>query len=136
MNESFDLMSTNVFLEDGGKGTVVPLTDSFWPELISGNYKSEETRLFGEGSGWMLGAYEMTEDMQHWEMHPSGDEFLVCVAGSYDVILDLPDGEKIAALPAGNTCKVPQGVWHRQEVREPGRIVSITFGRGTEHRPR
>jgi hypothetical protein len=27
-------------------------------------------------------------------------------------------------------------VWHRQEVREPGRIVSITFGRGTEHRPR
>ena len=38
MNEGFDLESTYVFLADGGRATVVELTDSFWPELMSGNY--------------------------------------------------------------------------------------------------
>jgi len=30
---------------------------------------------------------------------------------------------------------VPQGVWHRAEVKKPGTLLFITPGAGTEHRP-
>ena len=51
-------------------------------------------------------------------------------------MLALPEGECAIALRAGATCIVPKGVWHHFVVREPGEMLGITFGRGTQHRPR
>jgi hypothetical protein len=38
-------------------------------------------------------------------------------------------------LTAGQTFVVPRGVWHRGIVRQPGELMFITPGAGTDHRP-
>ena len=53
-----------------------------------------------------------------------------------DVILDLPDGYRRIALVNCRVGIVPKGIWHRFEVREPGMLVFITAGNGTQHRSR
>jgi hypothetical protein len=31
---------------------------------------------------------------------------------------------------------IPPGAWHIARVLEPGRMLGVTFGEGTQHRPR
>jgi mannose-6-phosphate isomerase-like protein (cupin superfamily) len=75
------------------------------------------------------------------EVHPDGDEFLYCVSGSIELILD--DGDEHAvgaqtrvALHAGDAYVVPQGVWHVLESKEPSYLVHVTPGPHGGHRPR
>jgi mannose-6-phosphate isomerase-like protein (cupin superfamily) len=50
-------------------------------------------------------------------------------------VLDLPGGEQRAVIRPGQSFVVPRGVWHRGIVRQPGELMFITPGAGTEHRP-
>jgi oxalate decarboxylase/phosphoglucose isomerase-like protein (cupin superfamily) len=132
---AFDLFGTYVHLGDGGGALPVTVTETFWDELMSGEYRSEDVRAFGEKGGWMLATFHMTESMSHWELHPEGDEILHLLSGAIDVVLQETDGERVVALRPGTTCVVPKGAWHRQIVLTPGDLLSITYGRGTQHRP-
>ena len=118
-----DPTATYVHLPDGGAARPVPVTDAFWSELTSGAR---------DYPGRLMTAHDVTGDMGHWEMHPNGDEVLVLLSGAIDVIFE---GADAAALEAGGACVVPAGVWHRFAVREPGRLIFITAGEGTCHRP-
>jgi mannose-6-phosphate isomerase-like protein (cupin superfamily) len=69
------------------------------------------------------------------EMHPDGDEVLVMVSGSIDVVLELPDGTRTVRVGSGEAMVVPQGVWHLIRCVEPGHLVNITPGPGGEYRP-
>ena len=69
-------------------------------------------------------------------MHPAGDELLTMLAGAMDVVFERSDGEVTVSLRSGQTCIVPRGMWHRQVVRETGQYLGITYGKGTQHRPR
>jgi len=87
--------------------------------------------------GFTVGAPELTGDAPHdGEMHPDGDELLFLVSGSVSVRLELPEGERMVELGAGDALVVPQGVWHRIFLREPGRLVHITPGPNGASRPR
>ena len=79
-------------------------------------------------------ASDIGEDMGHWEMHPNGEEMLICLSGALRVVEEHA-AEKIIELPAGHVHCVQRGLWHRILVQKPGRIVHITWGDGTEHRP-
>ena len=35
----------------------------------------------------------------------------------------------------GEAIVVPRGVWHRAAVRKRGRLLFLTFGEGTQHKP-
>jgi mannose-6-phosphate isomerase-like protein (cupin superfamily) len=86
--------------------------------------------------GYTIGAPELTGDPPHnGEMHPDGDELLYMISGAVSVRLELPDGDRVVELSAGDGVVVPKGIWHLVTLREPGRLVHITPGPNGEHRP-
>lgn len=121
-----DLRRTYLHLDGAGGATPVECTPDFWPELLAG------TRAYG---GRLITAFRMTEDMEHWEMHPQGDEVLILLSGALEIVLDAGQGEERLVLAAGKACIVPRGAWHRIVVREAGDLVFVTCGEGTRHRP-
>jgi mannose-6-phosphate isomerase-like protein (cupin superfamily) len=55
--------------------------------------------------------------------------------GKATFILELSDGLKEVALNAGRLLVIPKGVWHTARVSESVRLLAITAGLGTQHRP-
>lgn len=86
--------------------------------------------------GFTVGAPMLTGDAPHdGEMHPDGDEVLYLVSGRVRVELELPDGDRHVELGPGDGLVVPQGVWHRVRLVEPGVLVHVTPGPNGDHRP-
>jgi len=92
-------------------------------------------RLMVSEKGRLLSVLSMAADWTNWEMHPAGDEILFMLEGKATFILDLPDGLKEIALNSGRLLVIPKGVWHTAKVSEPARLLAITAGLGTQHRP-
>jgi mannose-6-phosphate isomerase-like protein (cupin superfamily) len=87
--------------------------------------------------GYTIGAPRLTRNPPHGgEVHPDGDEILYLISGRIDVILEEADGNRTIIMEPGHSIVVPQGVWHRIEVREPCHLLFITPGPGGAHRPR
>jgi mannose-6-phosphate isomerase-like protein (cupin superfamily) len=79
--------------------------------------------------GFTIGAPQISGDPPHdGEMHPDGDELLYLVSGAVTVTLELPGGDTLVDLGAGDAVVVPQGVWHQITIREPGQLIHITPG--------
>lgn len=130
MVEHFNLTSTYLHL-DGGTAERMPVDETFWPRVISG-----ERPL----PGWLVASFEFAATdvdaaSAHSEVHPHGDEIHICVDGAMTAVLERPGGQALVDFGPGESCLVPAGVWHRLVAREPSRIVSLTFGDGTQHRP-
>jgi mannose-6-phosphate isomerase-like protein (cupin superfamily) len=121
-----DLRRTYLHFDGQGGAAPIPVTPDFWPEVTAG------TRTY---DGRLVTAFHLTEDMEHWEMHPEGDEVLILLSGAVEVVLDAGQGEERLALAAGQACVVPRGAWHRIVVREAGDLIFVTWGAGTRHRP-
>ena len=122
----FDVTATYVHLPDGGGAAAIDCTPEFWSELASGR------RHYG---GRMITAFTVARDMTHWERHPAGEEVLISIDATAEAVLEDAEGERTIALTPGSACIVPRGVWHRITVGEPGVVVFVTPGEGTEHRP-
>jgi mannose-6-phosphate isomerase-like protein (cupin superfamily) len=134
-DSAFDPLRTYAFLNDGGAAARVEAGERFWLDLMSGAPRSADARLVAEGDGWLLSAYDMTASMSSWERHPAGDEILCALSGVLEAVVQGHDGEQVVSLPAGMACVVPKGAWHRLVVKAPGRLLAMTYGKGTEHRP-
>jgi mannose-6-phosphate isomerase-like protein (cupin superfamily) len=92
--------------------------------------------------GFTVGAPLMTRSAPHrGELHPDGDELLYLVSGHVEVVFEdggTPDRvgiERSVMVQAGEAIVVPSGVWHRVVVTEPARMIHITPGPGSGHRP-
>ena len=120
-----ELERTYLSLDGQGQVKTHPV-EGFW-ETIGTN-----TELLGT----LVSASVSTADWPHWEMHPAGEEVLVLVDGRMTLILDAPGGERRVEMTPGSTCIVPRGVWHRALVPETSRFLGITYGAGTQHRPK
>jgi mannose-6-phosphate isomerase-like protein (cupin superfamily) len=57
------------------------------------------------------------------------------LSGEMDLVLETRSGNRRTRLKAGETFVVPRGVWHRGLARKAGKLMFITPGAGTEHRP-
>jgi mannose-6-phosphate isomerase-like protein (cupin superfamily) len=57
------------------------------------------------------------------------------VSGAVTVQPELPDGDRTVELGAGQALVVPQGIWHRIHLRQPGTLVHVTPGPNGDHRP-
>jgi hypothetical protein len=124
---SFDPKDIYLDLLDGGAAETIPVTAEFWPELMSGAR---------EIKGRLTAAFHLAADIDHWEMHPAGDELLVRLTGAFEVLLEQGGTTRRAMLDAATCCcLVPKGTWHTVKVREPGELLFVTPGAGTEHRP-
>lgn len=97
----------------------------FWrPEVLSGL------------KGWLLTTYDMGADWTSWERHPAGEEILIPLSGQFDMILDEATGQRTVTLCPGQVFIVPKNTWHTANVPSPGRMIFLTYGQGTDHRPR
>jgi mannose-6-phosphate isomerase-like protein (cupin superfamily) len=123
---SFDLETTYLSLDPDGHVTPLPVGPEFWKTI--GENKAIK--------GALVTVSKAEGDWTHWEMHPHGDEVLVLLEGETRIVFERPAGRKESFdLKAGSTLVVPAGTWHRAENQRQVRMLFITHGTGTEHKP-
>jgi uncharacterized cupin superfamily protein len=71
-----------------------------------------------------------------WEMHPNGDELVLCVAGEITLHQEIGDARRTVTLREGEAVINPPGAWHTADIDAPATAVFITAGTGTQIRPR
>ncbi|MCA0903200.1 cupin [Qipengyuania aquimaris] len=87
--------------------------------------------------GRLVSQHSFAEDWDSWEMHPLGEEVVICTAGSMVLTQEFPDGRReTLTLEAGEYAINPAGVWHIADVEAYATAIFITAGEGTQHRPR
>lgn len=87
--------------------------------------------------GRLVSQYTFTQGWDSWEMHPAGDEVVICTAGAMLLLQEQSDGGVTeVALAPGEYAINPAGVWHTANIAESATAIFITAGEGTQHRPR
>ena len=124
---SIDPSQTYVLLASTGATEQVPGGDAFWSR--------PPAALDEMGRRWLVSEFECDADWASWEMHPEGDEFVYLLSGEATFVLDGPAGPTRIPLRDRAAVVVPQGVWHTAEVTAPSRMLFVTLGAGTQHRP-
>ena len=122
-DQAFALDATYVQLTDDGRAHTIVVDDDFWTRI------DERPALHG---GRLLCAFDVARgEGDHSEMHPAGDEILICTAGAIEIVIE----DDVVALGPGDACVVPRATWHRIRSARGGRMISLTPGEGTQHRP-
>lgn len=87
--------------------------------------------------GRLVSMFTFDESWDSWEVHPDGEEVVVCVAGSITLHQEHADGSTASVtLGTGEYAVNPKGTWHTADVNGPCTCLFITPGMGTEHRER
>ena len=126
------LFTTPIHLGLGAKAEIQPdFTGMDW-------YADYGARVAADGAeGRLVSFYRFDQSWESWEMHPAGDEVVVCTSGAITLHQQLPDGSlATVTLAPGDYCINPPGVWHTADVTGEATVLFITAGLGTEHRPR
>jgi mannose-6-phosphate isomerase-like protein (cupin superfamily) len=135
VNEAVDLSAFHMFVAGAGDAVTVQAGPSFWKEMMAPSTENEIVRRIKEEDGYLLIDMTLTGEFPHWEMHPNGDEIFLMREGSLDIDLDDGDDKWSQHLDAGQAFIVPKGAWHIARA-EHAKVFVLTFGRGTEHRPK
>lgn len=125
MTKPFALDRTYVQLADGPAAVPIAVDSNFWQRI------REDTAL---QEGRLVTFFHLGRGNVHWEMHPAGDEFLFLVSGKTAIVIDDGKARRKVTMKAGEAFIVPRGVWHTFEITEPGDLLAITRGAGTEVR--
>lgn len=101
-------------------------------------YEDYITRHGADGAeGRLVSQHSFSEDWDSWEMHPAGDEVVLCLTGTMTLHQEFPDGRTAEiTLRSGEYAVNPPGVWHTADIAEQATALFITAGLGTQHRPR
>ena len=101
-------------------------------------YEAYGARHGADGrEGRLVSQHSFTEGWDSWEMHPLGEEVVICTAGEMVLTQEFPDGRReTVTLGAGEYAINPPGVWHIADVEDRATAIFITAGEGTQHRPR
>lgn len=127
-----NLFNTPIHLGLGAKAVIEPdFTGMEW-------YADYVARHADDGlEGRLVSFYTFAENWDSWEMHPNGDEVVICTAGQITLHQEMADGSKATVtLGPGEYAINPPGAWHTADVDGEATALFITAGLGTEHRPR
>jgi mannose-6-phosphate isomerase-like protein (cupin superfamily) len=81
--------------------------------------------------------YRFSENWDSWEMHPLGDEVVLCLSGSMTLHQEHADGATAVVTLCPNEYAVnPPGTWHTADVEGEAVALFITAGTDTKHKPR
>lgn len=122
-----DPEATYIHLSTEGASQTVPGGPAFW------SLPSSDMAAFEDG--WLVSEFVCDEDWSNWEMHPNGDEFVYLLGGDIEFILELPSGLSTTRITGRGAVVVPRGIWHTAKVLMPSRMLFVTRGGGTQHRP-
>jgi mannose-6-phosphate isomerase-like protein (cupin superfamily) len=107
----------------------IRIGDDFWQRMMSG-------KLGDFHHEYLVTTFAYDKDWPNWEMHPNGDEIVMLLEGSTTMVLEIGGGERLVEL--NESCAyvvVPRGTWHTSRARGACRMLFITAGEGTQHRP-
>ena len=95
-----------------------------------------ETTASDGVEGRLVTLHTFSEPWETWEMHPEGDELVLCLAGS--IVLHQENGDERATVELGPSEAIVNapGTWHTADVSGPCTCLFITAGTGTDIRPR
>lgn len=129
---TFTIADTPIHIGLGKRA--VPLEGFAWSPEYLASY--DERYAHEDGEGRLVTVFEMTEDWTSWEVHPAGDEVVLCVSGRFRLHQERDGETAVVELGPGEYAVNPPGTWHTADVIEPGTGFFITAGQGTDHRPR
>lgn len=87
--------------------------------------------------GRLVSMHRFDSSWDSWEMHPNGEELVLCLAGEMTLIQEIDGIERALSLGPHRAAINPAGVWHTADlVGESATALFITAGMGTEIRPR
>jgi hypothetical protein len=125
--KAFNITDTFLALDGPTHASPLPVTDDFWPALMSGRL-GRFSRL--------VSSFSYTADWPSWERHPAGEEMVCLLEGEVELHLERDDWRDTLVLDKpGDYALVPANTWHTAKVRKPSRLFFITPGEGTENRP-
>jgi quercetin dioxygenase-like cupin family protein len=131
-NPVFRLTETPVHLGLGA--TVIP------QERFTGSpdwYERYGVRTESDGiEGRLVSLHTFAEPWTTWEMHPLGEELVLCTAGSITLHQEIDGQVATVTIGAGEAVVNPPGVWHTADVDSQATALFVTAGTGTEMRPR
>lgn len=129
---AIDLTTVPIHL---GLGSTARPVDGFaWDPQVLAAYGAAVERDGAEGRLVMI--FDGSASWTSWERHPAGVEVVICLSGRCTMIRDLDGTHDRVALGPGEAMVNPRGVWHTADIAEPVRILTITPGAGTDHKPR
>jgi mannose-6-phosphate isomerase-like protein (cupin superfamily) len=132
MTGAFDLSRHPVHLGLGARAAVEPAFDGTmdWYAGYGARHASDGV----EGRLVSMHTFEQAWDI--WEMHPEGEELVVCVSGRLTLVQEVEGATREIVLEPGWAAVNGAGVWHTADVDRPTTALFITAGAGTQHRPR
>lgn len=86
--------------------------------------------------GRLVSLHSFAEPWGTWEMHPEGEELVVCLSGEITLHQELKGATRTLTLRPGESVINPRGIWHTADVSGAASALFITAGRGTQIRPR
>lgn len=102
----------------------------------SGLYERLDKDYGGFKGHDLISCYEFDDDWSSWERHPHGDEVVVLLSGAATFVLQCEDGVKSLHLEQeGAYVIIPKNVWHTVQTGVKTKILFVTPGEGTEHKP-
>jgi len=127
-----DLVTTPVHLGLGSRA--MPVERFAWEPDVLESYSSAVAADGAEGRMVMI--FDVDGPWTSWERHPAGDEVVVCLDGRITIIREVDGEADPVELGPGQAMINPAGTWHTGDCAGRARILTITPGLGTEHRPR
>jgi quercetin dioxygenase-like cupin family protein len=119
------LDSTFVVLHPDQSATPVEYTPALFAEL--------DRRFDGFKGRVLVSCFSFDSNWDVWERHPAGDEIVCLLSGEVKFIFE--NRPPVALREAGGFTIVPKGAWHTAETSVPTKMLFITPGAGTEHKP-
>jgi mannose-6-phosphate isomerase-like protein (cupin superfamily) len=129
---TFDLATFPVHLGLGARVERLSRFDGT-PEWYE-RYGAEHAADGDEGRLVTIHTFDSSWDS--WEMHPRGEELVLCVEGSITLHQELDGVTTTVTLTAGRAVVNPPGAWHTADVGDRCTAVFVTAGAGTEIRGR
>jgi mannose-6-phosphate isomerase-like protein (cupin superfamily) len=121
--------STYLVLKPDAHAIPIPVTASFWPDLMQGKFGNFHNE-------YLVTLQSYDAKWPSWEIHPHGDEIICLISGSIDLTLDHNGTVSTVSLrKPGDFALVKQGTWHTATPLLPTSMLFITAGEGTQNRP-
>ena len=101
-------------------------------------YEAYGARHGADGNeGRLVSFHSFRESWDSWEMHPEGDEVVLCLSGAMTLHQEMRDGTTATVtISAGEYVINPPGCWHTADIEGEATALFITAGLGTQHRGR
>jgi len=126
---SLDLSTTFLRLRSDVRVEPLPVGEDFWQKIAAGQLGTFRNE-------YLVTTHAFDANWPFREMHPMGDEVVAVLSGKIEFVLETAAGDRHLRLDGpGRFLIVPRGTWHTAKVAEPCRLLFITAGEGTQHRP-